>query len=142
MGPQHRRDYTEGAAAENRGSRRDCAQTRSFAQDLSTALRQLFRFGLAYRCDLAGEPHEEVPMLDLASGGTTIEIRRADEGFSWQRLDPSYFAFRSALAESCTLGTAAAIAAADPAFHSAAALDRLFDEGLVVGLGAGRPKLR
>ena len=46
----------EGAAAENRGSRRDCAQTRSFAQDLSTALRQLFRFGLAYRCDLAGEP--------------------------------------------------------------------------------------
>ena len=36
--------------------------------------------------------HEEVPMLDLASGGTTIEIRRADEGFSWQRLDPSSFA--------------------------------------------------
>ena len=81
-------------------------------------------------------------MLDLASGGTTIEIRSADEGFSWQRLDPSSFAFRSALAESCTLGTAAAIAAADPAFDSAAALDRLFDEGLVVGLGAGRPKLR
>ena len=41
----------------------------------------------------------EVPMVDLASGGTTIEIRRADEGFSWQRLDPSAFAFRRALAE-------------------------------------------
>ena len=32
---------------------------------------------------------------------------------------------------------AVAIAAADPAFDSAAALDRLFDEGLVADLGAG-----
>ncbi len=79
--------------------------------------------------------HEEVPTVDLASGGTTIEVRRADEGFSWQRLDPSAFAFRRALAEGCALGRAAAIAAADPAFDFAAALDLLFDEGLVVGLG-------
>ena len=79
---------------------------------------------------------KEVPMVDLASGCTNIEIRRADEGFSWQRLDPWTFAFRKALGEGFSLGTAAAIAAADPAFDCAAALDRLFDEGLVIGLGA------
>jgi hypothetical protein len=79
---------------------------------------------------------EEVPAVDLASGGSTIEIRRAYEGFSWQRLDPGAFAFRGALAEGFALGTAAATAAAAPAFDLAAALDRLFAEGLVVGLGA------
>jgi hypothetical protein len=83
---------------------------------------------------------KEVPAVDLASGGANIEIRRADEGFSWQRLDPSAFAFRRALAEGLALGTAAAIAAADPAFELAAALDRLFEEGLVVGLGLGLTK--
>jgi hypothetical protein len=84
----------------------------------------------------------EVPTVDLASGGTTIEIRRANEGFNWQRLDPGAFAFRRALAEGCAFGAAAAIAAADPAFDSAAALDRLFEEGLVVGVGGGCPKPR
>jgi hypothetical protein len=79
---------------------------------------------------------KEVPTVDFASGGTTIEIRRADDGFSWQRLDPRAFAFRRALAEGFALGTASATAAADPAFDLAAALDRLFAEGLVVGLGA------
>jgi hypothetical protein len=80
---------------------------------------------------------EEVPTVDLVSGGTTVEIRRGDGGFSWQRLDPSTFAFRRALAEGFALGTAVAIAAADPAFDSAAALDRLFDERLVADLGVG-----
>jgi hypothetical protein len=79
---------------------------------------------------------QEVPTVNLASGGTMIEIRRAAEGFSWHRLDPGAFAFRRALAEGFALGTAAATAAADPAFDLAAALDRLFAEGLVVGLGA------
>ena len=81
-------------------------------------------------------------MVDLASGCTNIEIRRADEGFSWQRLDAG--AFESGeprgegeeLGEGFSLGTAAAIAATDPVFDCAAALDRLFDEGLVIGLGA------
>ena len=45
----------------------------------------------------------EVPVVDLASGDATIEIRRADEGFSWQRLDPGAFAFRRALAEGFAL---------------------------------------
>jgi hypothetical protein len=79
---------------------------------------------------------EEVPTVDLASGGTTVEMRRADEGFSWQRLAPGAFAFRRALAEGRALGTAAATAATDPEFNLAAALDHLFAEGLVVGLGA------
>ena len=79
---------------------------------------------------------KEVRPVDLTSGGTTVEIRRADEGFSWQRLPPGVFAFRRALAEGFALGTAAATAAADPAFDLAAALDHLFAEGLVVGLGA------
>jgi Putative DNA-binding domain len=78
----------------------------------------------------------EVIPVDLESGGTMIEIRRADEGFSWQRLDRSTFAFRRALAQGFALGKAAATAAADPAFDLAAALDRLFAERLVVGLGA------
>ena len=79
----------------------------------------------------------EVPMVDLASGGTTIEIRRADEGFSWQRLDPGAFAFRKALAEGFALAAAAATATVeDTAFDLAAALDRIFAEGLAVGLGA------
>jgi hypothetical protein len=79
----------------------------------------------------------QVPMVDLASGGTTIEIRRADEGFSWQRLDPGAFAFRRALAEGFALAAAAATATVeDTAFDLAAALDRIFAEGLAVGLGA------
>ena len=73
--------------------------------------------------------------MDLPSGGTTVEMRRADEGVSWQRLDPGTFAIRKTLAEGFALGMAAASAAPDPAFDLAAALDRLFAERLVVGLG-------
>jgi hypothetical protein len=79
---------------------------------------------------------KEARSVDLASGGITVEMRRADEGFSWQRLAPGIFVFRKALAEGFALGTAAATAAADPAFDLAAALDGVFAEGLVVGLGA------
>jgi hypothetical protein len=79
---------------------------------------------------------KEVRTVDLASRGTTVEMRRADEGFSWQRLAPGTFAFRKALAEGFALGMAAATAESDPAFDLAAALDRLFAERLVVGLGA------
>jgi hypothetical protein len=61
MGPQHRRDGAGGVSAENRSFRRNSARTRSFAQDLSTALGQLFRLGLADRCDLAGEPAARGP---------------------------------------------------------------------------------
>jgi hypothetical protein len=77
---------------------------------------------------------DEVPPIDLASGGTSLEIRRADEAVVWRRLDPGTFAFRTALADGLVL--AAAMAAAtlrDPAFDLTAALQYVFAEGLAVG---------
>jgi hypothetical protein len=76
----------------------------------------------------------DVPTVDLARGGTCIEIRRAGDAVVWRQLDPGAFAFRRALADGLVLATAAATAiAADPAFDLAAALDRVFAEGLAVG---------
>lgn len=75
----------------------------------------------------------EVPPVDLASGGTSLEIRRADEAVVWRRLDPGTFAFRTALADG--LGFAAAIAIAtqrDLEFDVIPALQRMFAEGLAV----------
>jgi hypothetical protein len=77
---------------------------------------------------------DEVPPIDLASGGTSLEIRRAGETVAWRRLDPGSFAFRTALADGLVL--AAAMAAAtlrDPAFDLTAALQRVFADGLAVG---------
>src|ERR1700758_855558 len=76
---------------------------------------------------------DEVPPIDLASGGTTLEIRRAGEVVAWQRLDPGSFEFRTALADGLVL--AAAMAAAtlkDPAFDLTAALRHVFAERLAV----------
>jgi hypothetical protein len=79
----------------------------------------------------------EVPTVDLASGGTSIEIRRSGEGSVWQLLDSGAFAFRGAAADRVTLTVAAATATAtDPAFDLAAALARIFSDGLVIGLDA------
>ncbi len=76
----------------------------------------------------------EVPTVDLARGGARIEIRRAGDAVDWRRLDPGTFAFRTALAGGLVLAAAAATAAAeDPTFDVAAALDRVFGEGLAVG---------
>jgi hypothetical protein len=77
---------------------------------------------------------DEVPPIDLASGGTSLEIRRAGETVAWRRLDPGSFAFRTALADGLVL--AAAMAAAtlrDPAFDLTAALQGVFADGLAVG---------
>ena len=74
-----------------------------------------------------------VPSVDLASGGTSLEIRRAGEAVVWRRLDPGTFAFRTALADGLVL--AAAMAAAilrDAAFDLTAALRHVFAEGLAV----------
>jgi len=76
---------------------------------------------------------EEVPAIDLASGGTSLQIRRAGERVGWRRLDPGNFAFRTALADGLVL--AAAISAAtlqDPAFELTASLRQVFAEGLAV----------
>ena len=76
---------------------------------------------------------DEVRPIELASGGTSLEIRRAGDAVAWCRLDPGTFAFRTALADGLVL--AAAIAAAtlrDPTFDLAAALRHVFAAGLAV----------
>ena len=76
---------------------------------------------------------DEVPPIDLAGGGTSLEIRRAGEAVAWRRLDPGTFAFRTALADGLVL--AAAMAAAtlrDATFDLTAALRHVFTEGLAV----------
>jgi hypothetical protein len=75
----------------------------------------------------------EVPLIDLASGGARLEVRRVGDSVGWLRLDPSTFAFRTALTDGLVL--AAAMAAAtlqDPAFDLAAAVQKIFAEGLAV----------
>ena len=77
---------------------------------------------------------DEVPPIDLTSGGASLEIRRAGEPVVWRRLDPGTFAFRTALADGLVL--AAAMSAAtlrDPAFDLTLALRHVFSEGLAVG---------
>ena len=77
---------------------------------------------------------DEVPAVDFASGGACIEIRRDGDAAAWQPLDAGTFAFRAALAEGLALAAATATAIVkDPAFELAAALERVFAEGLVVG---------
>ena len=76
---------------------------------------------------------DEVPTIDLTSGGASLEIRRAGKAVVWRRIDPGTFAFRTALADGLVL--AAAMAAAtlrDAAFDVTAALRHVFAEGLAV----------
>jgi hypothetical protein len=76
---------------------------------------------------------DEVPPIDLTSGGASLEIRRSGDAVIWQRLDPGTFAFRTALADGLVL--AAAMAAAtlrDPAFDVTAALRHVFGDGLAI----------
>jgi Putative DNA-binding domain len=81
----------------------------------------------------------EIPLVDLASGGASLEIRRAGEAVAWRPLDAGTFALRSALADSLVF--AAAIEAAiqrDPEIDVTAALRRIFVEGLIVGFDVFR----
>ncbi len=74
----------------------------------------------------------DVPPVDLSGGGTSLEVRRAGEAVAWRRLDPGSFAFRTALADGLVLVAAMASATLlDPAFDLAAAVQRVFAEGLV-----------
>lgn len=75
----------------------------------------------------------EVPPVDLASGGSLLEIRHAGKTVAWRRLDPGTFAFRMGLADGLVL--AAAIANATqrhPEFDGTVGLHRVFAEGLAV----------
>ena len=77
---------------------------------------------------------EEVPPIDLTSGGTNLEIRRSGEEVSWRRLDPGTFAFRTALADGLVLVAAMTAATlTDPAFDLTVALRQVLGEGLAVG---------
>src|SRR5499427_6534552 len=75
----------------------------------------------------------EVPSVDLASGGARLEIRRAGNAVAWLPLDPATFAFRTALAEGLVLAAAMTAAIAQsPAFDVAAAVRQIFADGLAV----------
>jgi hypothetical protein len=96
-------------------------------------------FSSGWPIDTIWQANQEnnVPTVDLARGGTRMEIRRAGDAAAWRCLDPGTFTFRTAFADGLVLAGAAAKAIAeDPDFDLAAALDRVFAEGLVVGLGA------
>jgi hypothetical protein len=76
---------------------------------------------------------DEVPPVDLATGGTSLEVRRSVAAVSWQRLDAAAFAFRTALADGLVLAAAMAGATLqDPAFDLTAAVQAVFAERLVV----------
>lgn len=78
----------------------------------------------------------ELPSVDLASGGARLEVRLVGDSVGWFRLDPAAFAFRTALADGLVL--AAAMAAAtleDPTFDLAAAVWNIFAEGLAIAYG-------
>ena len=78
----------------------------------------------------------EVPSVDLASGGAGLEIRRTRDAIAWLRLDPATFAFRRALADGLVLAAAMRSATVqDPAFDFAAALQHIVGEGLAVAYG-------
>ena len=75
----------------------------------------------------------DVPPVDLASGRTTLEIRRADKAVAWRRLDPGTFSFRRALADRLVFAAAIAVATKkDPRFEATRALQRVFAEGLAI----------
>jgi len=76
---------------------------------------------------------DEVPPIDLTSGGIRLEIRGAGEAVAWRRLDEGSFAFRTALADGLVLVAAMSAATLrDPAFDLTAALRQVFAEGLAV----------
>ena len=75
----------------------------------------------------------EVPSVDLASGGARLEIRRSGNAVAWLPLDPATFAFRAALAEGLVLAAAMTVAIAQsPTFDIATAVRQIFADGLAV----------
>jgi hypothetical protein len=76
---------------------------------------------------------DEVPPIDLTSGGANLEIRRTGEAVVWRRTDPGTFAFRTALADGLILAAAMAVATLrDPSFDLTTALRYVFAEGLAI----------
>src|SRR6202008_624822 len=72
---------------------------------------------------------DEMPPIDLSSGGTSLEIRRAGDAVAWGRPDPGTFGFRTALADGLVLAAAMSVATLkDPTFDLTQSLRQVFAE--------------
>jgi hypothetical protein len=81
------------------------------------------------------QPEAEEAMVDLAAGGTRLEVRRVGDTVVLRPLDAATWAFRRALVERGTLEDAAAAALAlAPVFDLPGALRALFDEAVLTAL--------
>jgi len=81
--------------------------------------------------------------VDLAAGGTLVEVRRRGDTVGFRTLAPAEHLFRAGLAAGASLERAVdAVLADHPAFDLIAALRALLDEQLLVGLAppARRPR--
>jgi hypothetical protein len=81
--------------------------------------------------------------VDLAAGGTLVEVRRRGDAVGFRTLAPAELRFRADLAAGASLERAAsAVLAEHPAFDLTSALRALLDEELLVGLAlpARRPR--
>ena len=88
-----------------------------------------------------GNQQNDVPAIDLASGGTNLEIRRARDAVAWRRVDPATFAFRTSLADGLALAAALAAAVSqDSTFDLASAVHQVFAEGLAVAYRCRAPE--
>src|SRR5262249_43903277 len=85
---------------------------------------------------LANQPESDPDaVVDLATGGVALEVRRHDDQPGFRALDPATYAFRSAIRDGRPLGAAAAAAAGtDAGFDLSLALHALITERLLVGV--------
>lgn len=99
-----------------------------------TLLSSRYPVDRIWRANRADEPDPAV--VDLAAGGSQLEIRRCGDDVVLRGVDPPVFAFRHALARGADLAAATAEAlAADPAFDLRSALTALFTDRLPIALG-------
>jgi len=132
MGSQHRRQHARHRPAAAAGTRRGPGKRGRICRRLQPSLSYLTSPRPIDAIWQANQENEVSP-VDLASGGARLEIRRADDGVAWRRLDAASFAFRTALADGLVLAAAMAGATLqDPAFDVTAAVQHLFAEELVV----------
>ncbi len=80
----------------------------------------------------ANQPEAADATVDLAAGGTRLEVRRCGDEVVFRSLQAAPWAFRSTLAAGRTLEAAAAVALAlDPGFNLAGAFRALLADGVL-----------
>lgn len=95
-------------------------------------LRSPWPIDRIWRVNQAGADAEV--LVDLATGGALLEVRRRDDVVTLRRLEVGAFAFRAELGRGATMGAATdAALAEDPAFDLTEALRALLDEELLIG---------